>query len=99
MWLDVPLFSKPAKIFSKNVVAVVKLRSSGVVVFCGFVACLKLNPDDQVEMNTASMKGVEKKIRVVFFIIPFEVGQSMAMLTSLVADSFIKYVIPGANWM
>ena len=49
LWLDVPLFSTPAKIFSKNVVAVVDLGSSGMVVSCGCVACLKLEPDDQVK--------------------------------------------------
>ena len=42
LWSDVPLFSTPAKIFSKNIVAVVDLGSSGVVVSCGCVACLKL---------------------------------------------------------
>ena len=51
LWLDVPLFSMPAKIFSKNVVAVVDFGSSGVVVSHGCVACLKLEPDNQVEMN------------------------------------------------
>ena len=46
LWLDIPLFSTPAKIFSKNVVAVVDLGSSGVVVSCGCVAHLKLEPDN-----------------------------------------------------
>ena len=44
--------------FSKDVVAVVDLGSSGVVVSCGCVACLKLEPDNQVEMNIASLNGV-----------------------------------------
>ena len=38
--------------FSKNVVAVVDLGSSGVIVSCGCVACLKLEPDYQVEINS-----------------------------------------------
>ena len=46
LWLEVPLFSTPAKIFSKNVVAVVNFGSSGVVVSCGSVAHLKLGPDN-----------------------------------------------------
>ena len=60
LWLDLPLFSMPAKIFSKNIVAVVNLGSSVVVVSCGCVACLKLESDNQVEMNIASLNGVEK---------------------------------------
>ena len=42
LWLDVPLLSTPAKIFSKNIAAVVDSGCSGVVVSCGCVACLKL---------------------------------------------------------
>ena len=41
-WSDVPLLSVPAKIFSRNVVAVVKSESSGVVVSCCCVSCLNL---------------------------------------------------------
>ena len=67
LWFDVPLFSMPAKFFSKNLVAVVKLGSSGVVVSCGCVACLKLEPENQEEMKIASLNRVEKKIRDVFF--------------------------------
>ena len=67
----------PAKIFSKNVVAVVDLGSSGVVVSSGCVACLKFEPDNQVEMNIASLNGVENKIRDVFFEVHIEVGQSL----------------------
>lgn len=40
LWLDVALFSTPEKIISKNVMAVIDSGSSGVVVSCGFVACL-----------------------------------------------------------
>ena len=45
-WSDVPLLSVPAKIFARNVVAVVDSGSSGVVVSCGCVSCLSLKPDD-----------------------------------------------------
>ena len=41
-WSDVPLLSVPAKVFSRNVIAVVNLGSSGVVVSCGCVSCLNL---------------------------------------------------------
>ena len=86
LWLDVPLFSTPAKIFSKKAVAVVDSGSSGMVVSCGCVACLKLKPDNQVEMNIASLNGVEKKIRDVFFDVPIEVGKSLVNLPALGSD-------------
>ena len=54
------------RFFSKNVVAVVNLGSSGVVVSCGCVFCLNLQPDEQVKMNIASLNGVEKKTKSVF---------------------------------
>ena len=41
-WSDVPLLSVPAKIFSRNVVAVVNLGSFGVFISCGCVSCLNL---------------------------------------------------------
>ena len=85
------------KIFSKNIVAVVNLGSSGVVVSCGCVACLKLEPDNQVEMNIASLNGVEKKIREVFFDVPIEVVQSLVTLPALVADGLFVNVLLGAN--
>ena len=87
----------PEKIFSKHVVAVVDLGSSGVVVSCGCVACLKLEPDNQVEMNIASLNGVEKKIRDVFFDVPIEVGQSLVMLPALIADGLFVDVCLAAN--
>ena len=65
-WSDVPLLSVPAKVFSRNVVAVVDLGSSGVVVSHGCVSCLNLQPDDQVKMNIDFFNGVEKKARSVF---------------------------------
>ena len=97
MWPDVPPFSTPTKIFSKNIVAVVNLGSSGVVVSCGHVACLKLKPDDQVEMNIASLNKVEMKIRDVFFVVSIEVGQSLVTLPALVADGLFVDVLLGAN--
>ena len=69
-WSDVPLLLVPAKKISRNVVAVVDLGSSGVVVSCGCVSRLNLQPDDQVKMNIASLNGVEKKTRSVFFDVP-----------------------------
>ena len=92
-WSDVPLLSVSAKIFLKNVVAVVNLGSSGVVVSCNCVSCLGLKPDDQVEMNIASTNGVEKKSRSVFFDVPIEVGSSLVSLPALVADGLFVDVI------
>ena len=66
-WSDVPLLSVPAKKNFRDVVAVVNLGSFDVVFSCGFVSCLSLNPDDQVEMNIFSLNGVEKKTRSVLF--------------------------------
>ena len=77
----------PARIFSKNVVAVVDPRSSGVVVSCGVVACLKLKPDYQVKKNIASLNGVEKKSRNVFFDVPFEVRNPLVSFPELAADN------------
>ena len=79
LWSDVPLLSVSAKIFSKKVVAVVDSGSSGVVISCGCVFCLGLKPDDLVEMNIASLNGVEKKSRSVFFDVPIEVGNSLVV--------------------
>ena len=59
--------------FSKNVVAVVDLGNSGVVVSCGCFSCLSLKPNDQVEMNIASLNRVEKNLRDVFFDVPIKV--------------------------
>ena len=80
------LLSVPANIFSKNVVAVVNSGSSGVVVSHSCVSCLSIKPDDQVKMNNASLIGVEKKSRDVFFDLPIEVGNSLVSLPALVAD-------------
>ena len=98
-WSDVPLLSVPAKVFSRNVVAVVDLGSSGVVVSCGCVSCLNLQPDDQVKMNIASLNGVEKKTRSVFFELPIKVGHSLASLPALVADGLFVDILLGANWL
>ena len=74
LWSDVPLLLVPAKKKIKNIVAVINSGSSGLVVSCGCVSCLSLKPDDQVKMNLASLNGVEKKSRDVFFGIPIKVG-------------------------
>ena len=44
-FLGIPMFSMPAKIFFKNIVAVVELGSFGIVVSCGCVAHFKLELD------------------------------------------------------
>ena len=46
-----------------------------VIVFLVF-----FQPDDQVEMNIASLNGVEKKTRSVFFDILIEIGHSLVSL-------------------
>ena len=51
---------KPAKIFSKNVVAVVDFKSSGVVISFGCVSFLGLKPDDLVEMSINLLDVLEK---------------------------------------
>ena len=94
-----PLLSVPAKVFSKNVVAVVDLGNSGMVVSQGCVSCLNLQPDDQVEMNIASLNGVEKKARSVFFDVPIEVGHSLVSLPALVADGLFVDALLGTNWL
>ena len=83
-----PLLSVPAKVFSKNVIAVVNSGSSGVVVSCGCVSRLNFQPDDQVKMSIASLSGVEKKTRSVFFDVPIKVGHYLVSLPALVADGF-----------
>ena len=84
--IGLSLFSTPAKIFYKNIVVAVNSGSSGVVVSCGCVARLKLEPDNQVEMNNASLNRVKKKIRDVFFDVPNKVRQSLVTLPALIAD-------------
>ena len=88
-----------AKIFSKNVVAVVNSGSSGVVISCGCVSCLGPKPDDLVDMNIAFLNGVEKKSRSVFFDVPVEVGNSLVSLPALVTDGLFVDVLLGANWL
>ena len=70
-----------------------------VVVSCGCVSCLNLQPDDQVKMNIASLSGVEKKTRSVFSDVPFKVGHSLVSLPALVADGLFMDVLLGANWL
>ena len=91
--------SVPAKKFSRNVVAVVNSGSSSVVISCGCVSCLNLQLDDQVEMNIASLNGVEKKTRSVFFDVPIEVGHYLVSLLALGADGLFVDVLLGANWL
>ena len=69
-------FFTPAKIFSKNVVAVVDLGSSSVVVSYGCVSCLCLKPDNKVKMSIEFLNKEEIKSRDVFFDIPIEDGTS-----------------------
>ena len=94
-----PLLSVPAKIFSRNVIVVVNSGSSGVVISCICDSCLNLQPDDQVKMNIASLNGVEKKTRSVFFDVPIEVRHSLVSLPALVADGLFVDVLLGTNWL
>ena len=89
----------PARFFSKNVVTVVKLESFGVVVSHGFVACLQLKLDSQVEMNIASLNGVKKKSRDLFFDLPIEVKNSLVSLPALVVDGLFVDVLLSAHSM
>ena len=50
-------------------------------------------------MNIASLNGVEKKSRDVFFDVPIEVGNSLVSLPALVADGLFVDVLLGANWL
>ena len=70
-----------------------------MVVSCVCVSCLNLQPDDQVKMNIASLKGLEKKTRSVFFDVPIKVGHSLVSLPALVADGLFVDVLLGANWL
>ena len=79
--------------------AVVDSGSSGVVVSRGCVARLGIQPDDQVEMNIASLGGLEKKVREVFYEVPIEVGKSLVTLPALVAEGLFVDVLLGANWL
>ena len=80
-----------------HVVAVVNLGSSGVVASCGCVSCLSLKPDDQVEINIASLNGVEKKSRDVFLNVFIKFENSLVGLPVLVADGLFVNVLLGAN--
>ena len=93
LWSDVPFLLVTAKKKFKIVVTVVDSGSSGVVVSCGCVSCLSLKPDDQVEMNIASLNGVEKKSRDLFFDVPIKVGNSLVSLPVLVADGLFVDVL------
>ena len=50
-------------------------------------------------MNIASLNGVEKESRSVFFEVSIEVGHSLVSLPSLVADGFFMDILLGANWL
>lgn len=99
LWLDVTLLSVSAKIFSKNVVAVVNSGKSKVVVSQGCISRLGIKPYDQVEMNIAYLSGVEKKSRSVSFDVPIEVRNSLVSLPALVAGGLFVDVLLGANWL
>ena len=47
--------------------AVIDSGSSGVVVSRNCVARLGIQPDDQVEMNIASLGSLEKKVKEAFY--------------------------------
>ena len=48
-------------------------------------------------MNIASLNGVEKKLRSVFFDIPIKVGNSLVSLPVLVADGLFVDALLSAN--
>ena len=98
-WSDVALISTPAKIFSKYVMAVNDSGSSGVVVSHGCVAHLGIQPDDQVEMNIASLGGLKKKVTEVLYEIAIEVGKLLVTLPALVAEGLFVGIILDANWL
>ena len=50
-----------------------------------------------MKINIASLNGVEKKSRSVFFDVPFEVRCSLVSLPALVADGLFVDVLLGAN--
>ena len=50
-------------------------------------------------MNIASLNGVEKKSRDVFFKVPIKVGNSLICLPAIVADGLFADVLLGANWL
>ena len=79
--------------------AVIDSESSRVVVSCGCVAHLGVLLDDQVEMNIASLGGLEKKVREVFYEVPIEVGKLLVTLLAIVAEGFFVDVLLGANWL
>ena len=97
--MGVVLFSTPAEIFSKNVMAVIDSEFSGKVLSCGCVARLGDQLDDQVDMNTASLGGLEKKVREVFQDLPKEVEKWLVTLPALVAEGLFVEVLLGANWL
>ena len=98
-WSDVALISIPAKIFSKNVLACIDSGSSGIVISKGCMTRLNLVADENVELNIASLNGIEKKNREIFFDVPIEVGNSLVTLPALVADGLFVDVLLGANWL
>ena len=70
-----------------------------MAVSCGCVSCLSLKQDDQVKMNIASLNGVEKKSRDMFFDVPIEVRNSLVSLPVLVADGLFVDILLSANWL
>ena len=66
---------------------------------CGCVTQLGTQLDDQVEINIASLGGLEKKVREVFYDVPIKVGKSLVTLPALVAEGLFVEVLLGANWL
>ena len=79
--------------FLKNVVHVVKSESSGVVVSCGCVLCLKIKPENLLEMIIAYLNGGEKKSWIIFFDMPIEVGNSLVSLPAFVAYNLLVDIL------
>ena len=52
-----------------------------------------------MEMNIASLGGLKKKVREVFYDVPIEVEKLLVTLPALVAEGLIVDVYLGANWL
>ena len=50
-------------------------------------------------MIIASLNGIEKKSRSVFFDVPIEFGNSLVSFSALVADGLFMDILLGANWL
>ena len=92
-----PPLSVPAKKISRNVNEIFDSGSYGLFVSCCFASYLSPKPHDQVEINIASLNGVEKELKDVFFDVTIEVRNSFVSMPAIVADGLILDVLLGTN--